>query len=212
MYSIVANKTNYTFPSKKLSGKTSDELYDGLYAGGLIEIKKEGDVIARNIPLDPLKFDWNEFAKRDKTFMKFYSKWDLLIRKITDQFFIIGFIIAAIAFLAAPYPYNTIIVILYLVLSLLKIFGIKPKSFGYISEKSTGDPLSYAIMRILLPNSSVEIAHKVADAYGRYYCLVPKGQYNVVIEKKNPDSSYSEVYKSDVINAKSGIIKKRFNI
>ncbi|MBX4201008.1 carboxypeptidase-like regulatory domain-containing protein [Candidatus Parcubacteria bacterium] len=212
MYSITANKTNYAFPSQKLTGKTNDELYDSLYAGQVIEIKQEGEVIARNIPLDPLKFDWNEFAKKDKSLLRFHSKWDLLIRKITDNFFVIGFIIAVVAFLAAPYPYNTIIIILYLILSLLRVLGIKPKSFGHIYEKATGTPLSFAVVRVMMPNSSVQIAQKVADAYGKYYCLVPKGQYTVVIEKKNSDESYTQVYKSDVINANSGIIKRRFNV
>jgi hypothetical protein len=51
----------------------------------------------------------------------------------------------------------------------------------------------------------------VADKYGRYYCLVPKGKYYVKIEKKNADASYTLVHTSAIIDAsKNGIIKKKF--
>jgi hypothetical protein len=68
-------------------------------------------------------------------------------------------------------------------------------------------------MRIMLPEGNIEISHKIADKYGRYYCLVPKGKYYVKIENKNDDGSYSLVYTSPIINAsKSGIIKEKFEI
>ena len=61
--------------------------------------------------------------------------------------------------------------------------------------------------------SDVEIVSKVADRYGRYYCLVPPGQYYVKIEKKNRDGSYSLVYTSKVIDvSKKGIIKEKFKV
>ena len=212
-YIMEANKTNYTFPSKKLAGKTRDELYDNLYFDNKIEITKEGEVIAKNIPLDPIKFDWNEFAKRDKNFMKFYSKWDVLMRKSSDMMFPFGFIIAIIAFFVAPYPYNSIILGLYLFLLLLRVLGIKPKPLGHVVYKSTGMPLSFGIMRVMIPGSEIEVAHKIIDAYGRYYCLVPNGKYYIRIENKNSDGSYSLVYTSLVVNTlKNGIIKEVFKI
>ncbi len=213
IYAVVASKTNYAFPSQKLAGKVKDELYDNLYFGGQIEIKKEGGVIIKNIPLDPLKFDWNEFAKKDKVLMKFYSRWDLSLRRISDAFFIVGFIVAIVVFFVAPYPYNTIVLGLYLFLLLLRVLGIKPKPLGYVTDAATGLPLSFAIIRVMLPDSNIEISHRVTDKYGRYYCLIPKGSYYVKIESKNSDGSYSLVYISPIVDAsKSGIIKKVFKI
>jgi len=211
-YKMTSHKTNYVFPSQKLAGKTSDELYDNLYFGDQVEIKRN-EVVTRNIPLDPLKFDWNEFAKQNKSLTKFYSRWDSLIREISDFIYYIGFIIAIIAFFIAPYPYNTIILGLYLFLLLLRVFGIKPKSFGSVTERATGNPLAFAIIRIADPDSQREISQRISDKYGRYFCLVPKGRYYVKIEKKNNDGSYSPVYTSEIIDAsKNGIIKKKFKI
>ncbi len=212
-YKITANKTNYAFPSKKLIGKTQDELYNDLYFGETIEINKTGEVLTKNIPMDSVKFDWNEFAKKDKTFMKFYSKWDLWLRKVSDFSFVIGFVVSIVVLFFAPRPYNIIIFVLYLILLLMRILGLKPKSFGYIIDKITGMPLSFAILRIMMPSTNIEISHKITDAYGRYYCLLPKGKYYVKIEKKNDDASYSLIHTSEIIDAsKNGIIKEKFKV
>ena len=163
--------------------------------------------------MDPVKFDWNEFAKKDKKLMSFYSKWDAVLRSISNAFFIIGFAVAIIAFFAAPYPYNTIIFVVYLVLLALRMLGMKPRPYGFIFEKGTHIPLSFAILRIIDPDSNREVSQKVADKYGRYYCLLPAGKYYVKIEKKNDDESYSLIYTSGVIDvSKKGIIKEKFQI
>lgn len=212
-YKMVTRKTNYVFPSESLSGYDRDQIYNNLYFGEPIAIKNYGEVIKKNIPMDSVKFDWNEFAKKNKAFMKFYSKWDVVIKRIVDIFYFFGFIVAFISFIFVPEPYNFIILGFYFFLLFLRIFGLKIKSFGYIIDKNTSEPLSFAIVSVVMPNTSVQVTQKIADAYGRYYCLVPKGNYQVKIEKKNKDQSYSLVYTSPVINVlKKGIIKEKFKI
>lgn len=210
IYKINVTKTNYLFPSKKLMGKIRDEVFENLYFGEPIEIKKEGEAILKNIPMDPLAFDWNEFVKRKKGFLKFFSRTDIFLRRISDVIFFIGFFVAFLAFLFAPYPYNVIIFCSYLIVILLRIIGIRPNPLGYVIEKETGLPLSFSILEILDPHSGYKIATKVADRYGRYYCLVAKGEYVVRILKKNEDGSYSVVFTSKPISAKRGIIKEKF--
>jgi len=212
-YKISVKKTNYIFPSKKLIGKNQDEIYNDLYFGGQIKINETGEILTKNIPLDPVNFDWNEFAKRNKKFMKFYSKWDLWLRKISDFSFVIGFFVSVFVLVFAPKPYNVIIFAVYVVLLIMRLLGLKPKSFGYVVDKSTGAPLSFAILRVMIPSTDTEISRKIADAYGRYYCLVPKGKYYIKVEKKNGDGSYSFAHTSEVIDAsKKGIIKKKFEV
>ena len=212
VYRISANKTNYAFPSQKLTGRMQDELYNGLYFGDNVEVKQDGEVIARNIPMDPLKFDWNEFAKKDKKLMKFYSNFDVVSRKIFDWFFVVGFVVAIVSYFFAPYPYNLVILFIYLALLLLRAIGLKPKAYGRILD-GNGNPMSFALLRVVSPGTNVEVAHKAADKYGRYYCLVPAGSYFVKIEKKNDDGSYSLSYTSPAIDvSKKGIIKNIFRI
>jgi alpha-tubulin suppressor-like RCC1 family protein len=207
-YTIVANKTNYTFPSKKLAGKTRDVLYDDLYFGEELTLGKDGAVITKNIPLDPQGFDWNEFTKQDQKLMKFHGKRDTLFQTIATYTLFIGLPIAVAGYLVTPAPYNTIIVGIYALLFILRMFGLKPKSHGSLTDME-GNPLSYAIVRVHDVNQGgKEIFHRVADAQGRYYCLVQKGQYTITVEKKNPDESYSLVYTSPVIDAKKGVVNQ----
>ncbi len=210
-YLLTANKTNYIFPSKKLAGKIEDELYNNLYFGEKIIIENTGALISKNIPLDPVKFDWNEFAKGKKKMMKFYSKREKLVRIVTDWIFRIGFVISLLSLFLVSAPYNLIIFGLYLVLTALRKFGLKQKALGVLSDKD-GYPLSYAIVRVIDSELKVEITNKVADKIGRYYCLVPKGKYFVKVEKKNDDETYSLIYTSPVLNAENGIINRDFII
>lgn len=210
-YKIVANKTNYEFPSKKLQGKTSDELYHDLYFNEIIEIK-EGDVITKNIPLDPIKFDWNEFAKKDQNLMKFFKRRDLLVARVSNILFILGFIFSLIALIVSPVIYNFVIFGIYMILLLLKRTVLKPRAYGDIKQKITNNPLSFAIMRVFFSQSGEEVIHKVADKTGKYYCLIPNGIYYTKIESKNTDESYTLVHTSDPIEVTRGYINKKFEV
>jgi len=209
-YVITANKTNYTFPSKKLSGTTADALYNNLYFGEQLEVTSS-TLINKNIPLDPIKFDWNEFTKGKKKLMRFYSQREKITRIATDWIFRIGFVVSLISLFLVSAPYNLIIFGLYLVLAALRKFGLRQKALGSLTEKN-GNPLSFAIIRVYYSDLKTEVTNKVADKIGRYYCLVPKGSYYIKVEKKNDDESYSEVFTSPVFEAKNGIIDRSFVI
>jgi hypothetical protein len=210
-YTLSANKTNYTFPSTKLAGKSEDVLYTNLYLGGEINIDIAGALINKNIPMDPVKFDWNEFTKGKKEIMKFYSRREKILRIVTDWIFRIGFLVSLISLFLVSAPYNLIIFGLYLVLWSLRMIGLTQKALGSLAEKD-GSPLSFAIIRIFDAELKVEITNKVANKIGRYYCLVNKGTYYVKVEKKNNDESYSEIFTSPVFEAKNGIINQNFTI
>ncbi len=209
VYRIIANKTNYIAPSKNLLGKNHDELYENLYFGEDISIGAE-EVITKNIPMDPEKFDWNEFAKRDKKLMMFYSKNTLMLAKVSNTLFFAGLVFAVVFFASKPDVHHASILGLYAVLFALHMFGLKPKPYGMITDSNTGFPLSFAVVRVFPKGSEKELFHRIADKYGHYYCLLSKGEYYVTIERKNDDQSYTLVYTSDVINAKNGIIDTNF--
>ena len=211
-YRMIASKTNYTFPSQKLKGKTNDEIYNNLYFGESFTIKKEEGVIIRDIPLDPIGFDWNEFIKKKKKLFTFYSRFDFWLKKIYDAIFAIGFVLSIIFYSISPSKFNLIMLFMYIAVFLLRLFNIKPKTYGLIIDKLTKTPLFFAIIRVFQAEIDKEIFVRVADKLGRYYILVPKGKYYLKIEKKNDDGTYSLVYTSKIINAKKGIINNKFEI
>ncbi len=212
-YTLEANKTNYTFPSKRLVGQAEDVLYKDLYFGTPIVVGQSGETVTKNIPLDPLKFDFNEFAKGKQQLTRFYSKHDVLIHRISNIFFFVGMIIAAVAFVLAPEPYNVIVFFVYLFMLALKYFVFRPTPTGALIDKETKLPLSFAIVRVFSVSLGREMTHRVADIHGRYYCLVPFGDYYVTVEKKNDDGTYTKVFTSPTIHAaKNGLIKESYTI
>jgi len=73
-----------------------------------------------------------------------------------------------------------------------------------------GYPISFAIMRIFNARLQKEVAHKVSDADGKYYCLIQKGEYYVTIERKNPDGTYTHIFTSSPFKATKGVINQNF--
>jgi len=211
-YRIVANKTNYEFPSKKLMGKTGDELYNNLYFGETIVVKEEGEVIVKNIPLDQLNFDWNEFAKNQQKRLSYYRRSDIIIARISNFLFWFGFIVAAIALFASHTAYNGIVFLVYVVIFILRHYIPQFKSKGSITEAVTDEPLPFSILHVLSAGTGQEITHKVADRLGNYYCLVPNNAYNIVIDRKNADSGYTKIPVTKPVIVKKGYLKEKFEV
>ena len=203
-YRLLAHKSNYEFPSAKLAEKDVDEIYTDLYTSGIIEISSDGAVITKNIPMDPVNFNWNEFEKKQQPLMKFYSKRNLWINKISNFMFNFGFIVTMVAVTAAPKTYNIITLIVYLVLYLIRLTLLKPRPFGVVREKGTGNPLPFAVVRVY----SIDMQREI----GKFYCLIPNGIYSIRIDKKNADESYSQIYSSDYVEVKDGFINKYFEV
>ncbi len=211
-YVLFVNKTNYIFPSTKLTGKRSDELYDNIYFGDYFTIPTSGEVITRNIPLDPLNFSWNEFEKEKRNLTSSFKRKDLLISRIANFFFNVGFVLACIAFIVTPLPYNGIIFALYLFVLIIKKIGIKTKNKGSVVEKSTGLPLSYGIVRVMYSDIGQEVAHSIIDKYGNFYCLIKNGTYTIKIDKKNIDGSYSTLYQQSLVTVNNGVLNNKFEV
>ncbi len=211
-YKITANKTNFIFPSTKLLGRTADELYDQLYFGDIVVISQEGEVITKNIPMDQQGFDWNEFAKNEQKRLAYFKRRDVTIAHISNFFFGLGFIIAAISLISAHTTYNSIVFIIYLVLFLIRRYIPRFKASGSISDSISDDPLSFAIVRVLSTVTGQEISHKVADRLGNYYCLVPNGKYNIIVDKKNVDGSYTKVAMPYPVVVDKGYLSESFKV
>lgn len=208
-YRISSNKADYVFPSQKLSGKTSDELYDNLYFGGDVTVENKDTIINKNIPMDALKFNWNEFEKaKNKRLMRFYSSLDLFFARISKILFAAGLVSTVTLSIVAPSTIHYVFLGIYCAIIVLHIFGIKPKSGGYVFERANGFPMSFGIVRVFSAELGREIAHTVIGKTGKYFMLVPKGKYYMKIQKKTGEDSYVDIYTSDAFKARNGYIDK----
>ena len=210
-YTLVASKTNYTFPSQKLVGHDHDELYRDLYFGEHFVIAKAGEVITRNIPMDPVKFDWNEFAKRDQHLLRFYSRREKILIRFSNVFFWLGFLVAAATVLLSMTKYNIIVFCLYVVLFFVRRYGLKTRPYGDVTTVG-GNPIPFAIIRITQASTGVEVMHRVADQFGRYYALLANGDYTVRIDQKLPDATYKTIATGLGAKVTKGYLSEKFII
>jgi len=211
-YYLSVQKTNYVFPSKKLENKQSDELYNDLYFGEPVTVKN-GEVIDKNIPMDQKNFDWNQQNKLQTNSSNaplFHSHNERKVAVASNYIYGIGLIISAIAVAMKPTAFNVLILISYTLILLFVKISVKDKKRGSVKDKVTNQPLSYAIIRVTAFDHQVVLRSTVCDAQGRYYCIVPKGQHFIDIEKKNPDGTYSKVYESGAISNDNGIVNVDF--
>ncbi len=212
-YTLFANKANYVFPSAKLAGKTEDDLYNNLYFGDLLSVQSEDEIINKNIPMDAINFNWNEFEKaKNKKLMKFYSQTELFLARISKVLFFAGLVSSIALTILEPKTFNFVILGLYALILVLAFFGIKPRAFGFVTEKETGYPLSFAVISIFSSELGREVAHTVIGKTGRYYLLVPKGTYFIKLRKKTGENTYEEVYQSESFTANKGYINKIIKI
>ncbi len=211
-YSLIAHKTNYVFPSQKLVGRDHDELYRDLYFGEYFTVANAGDIVVKNIPMDPEKFDWNEFAKRQQSLMRFYSRRDKIIRRVSDVLFGVGFTISSIAFIAAPKTYNIVIFALYCLLFFIRTHGVHARPYGYIKDGLSGEPIPFAVIRISNAATGVEVMHRITDMQGRYYCLLPNGDYKVRVDRKLPDGTYQTIASDLPATVSKGFLAKKFTL
>jgi len=208
-YLIKAGKTHYQFPSTFLQGKKSDELYNNLYFGDPV-VTSGGEVIDLNIPLDPVGFDWNEFAKSQATYFKVFSDSELKLARITKWVTWIGFLATSASLLLSPSWFNVVLFASYLVLFAFQMWWKEHHKIVSIKRKDTGAPIPFAIVRAFYADMDQEVKHVVTDALGRFYMLVRPGKYYFTIDHRQPDGAYARVYKSNPMDLKKGVLASDF--
>ena len=206
-YSLVANKTHYKFPSEKLSGREHDEMYENLYFGSLFDIK-EDKVLLYNIPLDPMEFDWNEFAKNKDHIFNMYSRREKARMLFFSGIFFIGFGISVVATLFSPTRINLAIFALYILVTVWKAVW-KYKHHVTRLLYADGRPISFAIVSAEVSGISIPVIKKVTtDMLGRFYLLTSPGVYDIKVQEKQDDGTYREIYNKKSVDLKRGVLTK----
>ncbi|MBI2097472.1 MAG: carboxypeptidase regulatory-like domain-containing protein [Candidatus Vogelbacteria bacterium] len=210
-YTLVANKTHYRFPSLKLQGKNGDELYEQLYFGQPFTTAS-GEVINRNIPLDPMAFDWNEFAKQQQGFFILHSRRERRRFLIYNTVFSLGAGLALYRLLFAPNWLSLVVAGFYLAVFLLKYVWRARRPVAAVRRAATGLPVPFAIIRAFVPGVDQQVKSVVADMFGRFFLLTPPGEYYLTVEEKLPDETYKKIYQSPPLKLAKGVLTKDLNV
>lgn len=210
-YVIVANKTHYKFPSDKLKGRARDEFYENLYFGDPFQVR-EGGAVTYNIPLDPVEFDWNEFAKNQDQVFQVYSKRANIRMWIFNIIFYVGFAFSSLTLFLSPSIVNVFVVVVYAGIISFQIFWRVTHKVTRVLNRITKKPIPFALIKVWLPGLNTVVKKTVTDETGKFYFLIPPGTYFITIEEKLPDGTYHEVLRTKDLMLTKGVVKEDFLI
>jgi len=206
IYSLTAQKTHYKFPSLLLAGKDHDEMYDSLYFGGEIAVN-EGEVASRNIPLDPVGFDWNEYAKDKIGFITFHSRREVIRARIFNTIYLSGFAVACLTLIFSPAVFNIGVFLLYCIIMGSTVYWRGRHKVVAIRNAATGHPVPFAIVRFFMPDIDQEVKSVVTDELGRFYQILRPGEYYLTVEERQNDGTYKKIFTSQPMNLITGVVQ-----
>ncbi|MFC1775652.1 hypothetical protein ACFLY0_02275 [Patescibacteria group bacterium] len=211
-YLIDVNKTNYLFPSEKLKMSSADILYDRLYHGGMVE-SISGQPIAFNIPMDPVAFDWNEFAKKNVYKFRFNAKKEIIRIILFNSIFFAGFMWAALAAITEPGVVSYTLLGGYAALGIVQYLIRTRYRMSRVVDTKTKSIVPFAIVKAYEPKNNILMKKVVADEDGRFLMLLPASDmYYFTIEEHQPDGSYALIHKTQAQKVKKGFVVKDINI
>lgn len=191
-YKIKVQKENFVFPSEILAKEKNDLNFVDLYHGETIEIKEKGEVLGRNIPLDPIvKEKEPREVLRAKRRLKMHQTVSLS-----------GLALAVVSFSISPELIFALLLLAHLVLYFVfarLALGKQPKKWGIVRDAKTGKPIPLAIVKIFESQYNKLLDTQVTNRAGQYFFLVGKNKYYVTCQK----DGYQET-KSDIIDLSQG--------
>jgi hypothetical protein len=189
MYKILAQKTHYRFPSQ-LSSSQTDGFYEDLYRGELFNLVGESEVVAPNIPMDPINFDWNQEAK-DSYIKKYPYLKNFVTQFISVIFwflFLFSFAWILIVYLNrltfTKFTYFMLsIFIVFLSLYLLEKIVNQPRLWGRLRVGGTLKPIAGALLELKNPSlPNLVLAKTVTRSDGKFFLRLNPGSYDIYVK------------------------------
>jgi len=182
-FKIFVSKTNYAFPSKSIRCD-SDGIYKNLYGGQLFELLGESDVISFNIPMDPLRVDWNQQAKQSLIKTSAFS--ENLALKTTSILFWAVFIFALASLYFSPSNFVYGILVFYCLVLFLAMVLPKPRLWGRVMDGKTKQPLVGVIVELTHTKfPDVVVAKGITLDQGKFFLRAHRGEYLIKITSEN---------------------------
>ena len=177
-YRITATKAGFQFPTEYLQGELVDGSYLDLYHGEVIEVTSANAVVTANVPLDP--------SQADKYQAPASVMWRKRLRVLQHVVAAVGVIAALVFAVIRPTPFSIGMIVIQVVIYLLARRLAKPHkpiSWGIVTNKETGRPLSRVAARIFEPKYNKLLETQVTDSKGRYAFMLGPNEYYAMFEK-----------------------------
>lgn len=183
-FKIYSRKTNYAFPSKYVTGD-SDGIFKNLYHGEFFELNESSEVVAPNIPMDPVNFDWNQQAKLGVIKNHPYTK--LFFKKLVAILFWFGFIFYLLLFVK-DFPnvpiYYYVILFSYFIITILATILPEPRLWGKVkilSKNIKPEKLIIELHSTLF--AAVSFGKAMVHENGRFLLRAGQGKYTLTISR-----------------------------
>jgi len=181
-FKLDAAKTHYQFPSSQIIGG-SDGIFDQLYHGEEIAKNSQTDVIAPNVPMDPLAFDWNQ---QDKLrLIKFHPVWENLKNIFFSGLFYLGFVLTAVNCWFNPDVQSFLFLLIYILFALVHSRLGHLRLWGRVYFRSSHLPASNFLLQLSPAGiTSVVLSRAKAAADGKYFLKAPPGEYILTVKNE----------------------------
>lgn len=198
LYKLQVLKNGYTFPTQLLKDFKDDGKKGDIYHGQTIEASVGNNIIAINIPVDPV-------GDYEIPIIKLWSQ--KIFKSIQTYLVWIGLIIIIISLYISPRWYTAVLLpIQVLVLVMTQRLQQKPraKSWGVIIDAATQRPINQAIVRLFNAQLNKLIASQVTDSRGRYFFIAGEDRYYLTVEKAGYQTQKTSVI--DLVEKKTQTI------
>ncbi len=188
-FKIFAKKTNYTFPSQFVLGDT-DGIYENVYHGEFVLLSDDAEVFAPNIPMDPIRPDWNQEAKLAS--VQTYPFLRLLLQKMATVLLWFGLMFCLVelwVFKFDPPFYVSVFISVCVLLIILAGTIPHTRLWGKVDSNfilPPGARLFLELHRADLPG--VGLGHTVVHEDGKFLILSRQGKYSLVVSLHYPDN------------------------
>ncbi len=206
-FRITAQKTHYQFPSQKISGN-NDQIFDNLYYGTEFNLDAN-TVIAPNIPMDPLGFDWNQMDKQ--RIVKFHPLREQLLELVLNSLFWAGFAWGVLVLILQPSFWHWLVMLSYAAIALAQLFWPKPRLWGRIFAKNTKECLNGLILELNHPQLPVTIAKAKTNFEGKYFLKAAPGNYALHIFRQDQENK-TQIAALNISINKEGIFNQNLGI
>lgn len=195
-YKILAKKTNYEFPSQKITGGQDGDFLD-IYHGEFFEVTGGSEVVAPNIPMDKISRDWNQEAKAKM--MHYRNFWQKLFFIFLSLVFWAGFSLVLV-FLILDFKSNLAITqqgwlmgfCAYIIVFILNGLIPQVRLWGEVLDKNTRQPLPKLTLELKNPvMPDLFMARTITTQEGRFFLRVNPGHY--LLEMKVKDAGNNNI-------------------
>lgn len=206
-YSVEVQKDGFVFPSKVSEKMFDKDLYRNIYMGGQVHFEAD-QVINFNIPIDVQGKSLREFSQEKIKSMSL--PWKSWLRAIQGAVFVAGFLLTIFNVIYLTSFLSILFALVYLAIIFYQIFGHQ-KSYGKLIDKTTGEPIPFAVVSIFHPQDPTKkIGFVISDMMGRVYRLIENGKYDLNIKGKTL-SGY-DFHVKESAKVKSGVLNDKVEI